>query len=162
MAEKKTYADKIWLKSYKLGQFKLKKTLEPYPEMPIHKFLDDTIAKFPERPAILYKGRKITYKQLKRDVDKFARTGLTPEKAQHVRSPLIKECLSYLECRLQEEFPTGDHQLMVGEVLAAYARPGVLAADGLYDLARAHPLFHIGRDRFTTLSDQSIEPLIED
>ena len=72
LTEKKTYADKIWLKSYKLGPYKLKKTLEPYPEIPLHKFLDDTAAEFPARTAIFYKGRTITYKELKRDVDKLA------------------------------------------------------------------------------------------
>ena len=105
----------------------------------------------------LYCGRRSG-----RDVDKFSKTGLTQEKASHVKPPLIKECLAFLECRLKEEFPTGDHQLMVGEVLDAYAHPGVLVEKGMYDLARVHPLFHLGGDRFTTLSDLSIEPPLED
>ncbi|WP_102223714.1 flavin reductase family protein [Acidimangrovimonas sediminis] len=36
------------------------------------------------------------------DTDKFARFGLTPLAASHVRAPLIKECLANIECRVEE------------------------------------------------------------
>ena len=35
------YADKPWLKSYKLGPYKLEHSLAPFPEEPVFKFLDD-------------------------------------------------------------------------------------------------------------------------
>ena len=41
MVEKIKGSDKPWLKSYKLGPYPLKKTLEPYPKVPVYKFLDD-------------------------------------------------------------------------------------------------------------------------
>ncbi len=101
----------------------------------------------------LYCGRRSG-----RDVDKFAMTGLTPAPAQRVRPPIIAECLAHLECRLVQEVEAGDHNLLIGEVLAAYAREGVLGEDGLYDLSRSQPLLHVGRDRFTSLSAEMIEP----
>lgn len=36
------------------------------------------------------------------DTDKFARFGLTPVAARHVRAPLIQECLANIECRVEE------------------------------------------------------------
>ncbi|PFG63099.1 flavin reductase (DIM6/NTAB) family NADH-FMN oxidoreductase RutF [Thioclava sp. ES.031] len=36
------------------------------------------------------------------DTDKFARFGLTPLPAHHVRAPLIGECLANIECRVEE------------------------------------------------------------
>jgi flavin reductase (DIM6/NTAB) family NADH-FMN oxidoreductase RutF len=51
----------------------------------------------------------------------------------------------------------GDHNLMVGKVLAAYAQQGFLGEDGLYDLNRVHPLFHVGRNRFTTTRAETID-----
>jgi len=92
------------------------------------------------------------------DVDKFAATGLTAGKAQHVRPPIIEECIAHLECRVVQDVEAGDHHFVIGEVLAAYTRPGVLNDDGLYDLSHIHPLLHLGRDRFTSTLAQSIEP----
>jgi flavin reductase (DIM6/NTAB) family NADH-FMN oxidoreductase RutF len=93
-----------------------------------------------------------------RDVDKFAATGLTPGQAQHVRPPVIEECIAHLECRVVQEVEAGDHHFVIGEVLAAYARPGVLDDNGLYDLSRVHLLLHLGRNCFTSTLAQSIEP----
>jgi flavin reductase (DIM6/NTAB) family NADH-FMN oxidoreductase RutF len=87
-----------------------------------------------------------------RDVDKFATTGLTARPARFVRPPVIEECLAHLECRVVQDLESGDHRFVIGEVLAAYARPGMLSDEGLYDLSRARPLLHLGQNRFTTAS----------
>ncbi len=42
-----------------------------YPEIPIHKILEDTAERFPERPAFLYPS-EMSFKQFKEQVDKFA------------------------------------------------------------------------------------------
>ena len=73
LGEKKvTYADKPWLKSYKIGPFPLKKTMEPYPEINIYKFLEDSAGNYPENVATIYAGDEMTYKELKLKVDKLA------------------------------------------------------------------------------------------
>jgi len=64
--------DKPWLDGYKLGPFKLEKTMRPYPEVPLFTFFDDTALRYPQRSACLYLGRKITWKELKLYVDKLA------------------------------------------------------------------------------------------
>lgn len=70
-----TYAEKPWLKSYKLGPYQLKHSLEPYPQEPVYKALEDAAAKYPGQTAILFEGKAIKYSQLKFLVDKLA-TGL--------------------------------------------------------------------------------------
>jgi long-chain acyl-CoA synthetase len=67
-----TYADKPWLKSYRLGPYKLKESLAPYPKVPLFKALDDTAGKFPGQTAILFEGRSINYRELRTQVDKLA------------------------------------------------------------------------------------------
>ncbi|MGD2156259.1 MAG: AMP-binding protein [Anaerolineales bacterium] len=67
-----TYLDKPWLKSYKLGPYKLAESLSPYPEVPVFKALDDAAAKYPNQTAVLYLGRSLRYRQLKNQVDRFA------------------------------------------------------------------------------------------
>jgi flavin reductase (DIM6/NTAB) family NADH-FMN oxidoreductase RutF len=58
-----------------------------------------------------------------RDVDKFAITRFTPLPAQKVKPPLIAECVAHLECKVVDVFVTGDHELFVGQVLAASITP---------------------------------------
>jgi long-chain acyl-CoA synthetase len=67
-----TYADKPWLKSYKIGPFPLKKTMEPYPEINVYQFLEDSTEKYPENIACVYADEEITYEDLKLEVDKLA------------------------------------------------------------------------------------------
>ncbi|MFC1535108.1 AMP-binding protein [Thermodesulfobacteriota bacterium] len=67
-----TYADKPWLKSYKLGPYKLEHSLAPFPEVPVYKLLDDAADKYPGQTAVLYLNRKIKYGELKVLADKLA------------------------------------------------------------------------------------------
>ncbi len=52
------------------------------------------------------------------DTDKFAKFGLTPVQGKHVRSPLIKECLANIECRVIDIVKK--HNIVVLEGVAAY------------------------------------------
>ncbi|MBE9521992.1 MAG: AMP-binding protein [Proteobacteria bacterium] len=66
-----SYADKPWLKSYKLGPFKLKTTIE-YPNKPLFTILDEAAEKFPTKDAYHYLGKRMKYRELKLQVDKLA------------------------------------------------------------------------------------------
>jgi long-chain acyl-CoA synthetase len=67
-----SYLDKPWLKSYKLGPYKLKESLAPFPTEPVFKALDQAAKKYPGQTAILYLERATKYSQLKNLVDKFS------------------------------------------------------------------------------------------
>lgn len=64
--------DKPWLKSYRLGPYKLAHTLQPYPKAPVYKILDDSAASYPSHVAVDYKDKQITYHELKLYADKLA------------------------------------------------------------------------------------------
>lgn len=66
------YSGKPWLGAYKLGSFRLPSTMGPYPEVPLFSFLDDTAKRYPQRPACLYLEKRITYRELKDNVDRLA------------------------------------------------------------------------------------------
>ncbi len=55
------------------------------------------------------------------NTDKFKKFGLTPVKGKHVRSPLIKECLANIECKVIEIVKK--HNIVVLEGVAAYIDP---------------------------------------
>ena len=52
------------------------------------------------------------------DTDKFEKFGLTPVKGKYVRSPLIKECLANIECKVIDIIQK--HNIVVLEGVAAY------------------------------------------
>ena len=66
-----------------------------------------------------------------RNVDKFERAKLTPEKAVNVNAPIIKESPVSIECRVVDEVLVGDHVWFMGEVVAAHAREGYKWTDSL-------------------------------
>lgn len=52
------------------------------------------------------------------DTDKFEKFALTPVKGEHVKAPLIKECLANIECKVIDF--NRKHSLVILEGLAAY------------------------------------------
>ena len=67
-----TYLNKPWLKSYKLGPYKLEESLAPYPREPVFKALDDAARRYPTQIALQFLNRSLKYSQLKIQVDKLA------------------------------------------------------------------------------------------
>ena len=70
------YSEKPWLKSYKLGPYKLKESLKPYPKKPVFMALDDAAEKYPGQTAVLFGNTEIKYRQLRKLTDQLA-TGLS-------------------------------------------------------------------------------------
>ena len=92
-----------------------------------------------------------------REIDKFVESGLTAERSLRVKSPHIKEALAVLECSLYREIELGDHILVVGEVLEAYAKPGITRR-GIYDPKVAKVLMYLGSMSYITVTDEVINP----
>jgi flavin reductase (DIM6/NTAB) family NADH-FMN oxidoreductase RutF len=55
-----------------------------------------------------------------RDKDKFSKVKLATEPARNVDSLLLTDAVSNFECKLISEHPSGDHVILVGEVVGAY------------------------------------------
>ncbi|MBN1376369.1 MAG: AMP-binding protein [Dehalococcoidia bacterium] len=68
-------ADKPWLKQYDVGGkglFVLPQSLKPYPKVPLYTVLDNSARDFPDRPAIHFMDKVISYTELKDLTDRFA------------------------------------------------------------------------------------------
>ncbi|TFG65590.1 MAG: hypothetical protein E4H27_10720 [Anaerolineales bacterium] len=59
MSMEMTYLDKPWLKSYKLGPYRLEQSLAPLPLVPAYKSLYDAAENYPNQTAILFQDREL-------------------------------------------------------------------------------------------------------
>lgn len=91
-----------------------------------------------------------------RDCDKFKEANLTPQPPRKINTPIIKECIAHLECKLHSQFTTGDHTIFVGEIVEAYADKGVFKEE--YDIEKAKMIFHLGENEFATLKPKIPKP----
>lgn len=101
LTEKMTYADKPWIKSYKVGPYKLPKTMKPYPKIPVTKFLDDAATDYPDNIACTFIAGEyktdLTYSELKLQVDKLATAldGLGVKKGDRVAT-ILPSCPQFI------------------------------------------------------------------
>ena len=77
-----------------------------------------------------------------RDVDKFKETGLTREKAEFVKAPMIRESPVSIECRVTEVKKLGSHDMFLAEVLAVHADEEYMDENNRFDLNCARPLVY--------------------
>ena len=90
-----------------------------------------------------------------KNIDKFAELPLTPRKAKMVSAPLIEECVAHLECKVWKTFETGDHDLIIGEIIAANVLEGYFSKT--WDITKFRPCQHTGKQFFTTCSLEAVE-----
>lgn len=67
-----------------------------------------------------------------RDVDKFAKIGLTPRPASLVGAPLINECFANLECKVIDTKLVSTFNLFVLEVVKAWRSPAYRTAKTIH------------------------------
>jgi flavin reductase (DIM6/NTAB) family NADH-FMN oxidoreductase RutF len=59
-------------------------------------------------------------------VDKYAETGLTAFESKIIKANLIKECFLNMECKVTDEYITGDHTVFVAEPVYVHLDEDVL------------------------------------
>ncbi len=80
-----------------------------------------------------------------KDVDKFSETKLTPEPADKVQAPLIRECPVNIECTLKDVIPLGAHDLFLGEIIQIHIDEDILDEKGHIDFKKANPfVYNVG------------------
>lgn len=75
-----------------------------------------------------------------RKVDKFAVTGLTPERSASVNAPFIVEFPLVLECRLLKIVEIGLHTQFIGEIIDVKAEESILDKKDMVDIEQLKPL----------------------
>jgi len=75
-----------------------------------------------------------------KNVDKYAKTGLTPVQSDLVDAPYIKEFPMVMECRVLHTLEIGLHTQFIGEIMDIKAEESVLGEHGIADILKIRPL----------------------
>ena len=75
-----------------------------------------------------------------RDVDKWKETGLTPEKANVVDVPVIKESPVNIECRVVKVEELGSHHMFIADVVAVDVDEAYMDEKDTFHLSAARPM----------------------
>jgi len=77
-----------------------------------------------------------------KDLDKFSETGLTPQPAEKVKPPLIRECPVNIECVVKEKIPLGVHHLFLGKIVRVHVDQDILDKKGRIDFTKVSPFVY--------------------
>lgn len=84
-----------------------------------------------------------------RDTDKWKRCGLTPEPAEKIGAPIIKESPAAIECRVREKLELGSHDMFVAEVLSVDADEAYFGPDGRFALEKTGLIAYVHGSYFS-------------
>jgi flavin reductase (DIM6/NTAB) family NADH-FMN oxidoreductase RutF len=70
-------------------------------------------------------------------VDKYMETGLTPLDSKIIKCQLIEECYLNMECKVIDQYITGDHTVFVGEPVVVHLDEDVFVEGKFADRYRS-------------------------
>ena len=91
-----------------------------------------------------------TARIVERGVDEMAAAGLEPLPSRLVRVPRVKGSPVHFECRLHQivklpgRVPSGEHHVVIGQVVAVHIEDAALTADGRIDIPKIKPIARLG------------------
>jgi flavin reductase (DIM6/NTAB) family NADH-FMN oxidoreductase RutF len=84
-----------------------------------------------------------------READKWETAPLTPAEAIEIASPLVAECLAWLECTVVNRLTVGDHTLFIAQVLHAQAETEAFGETWRPAEEAGRTLHHLGGNLFS-------------
>ncbi len=90
-------------------------------------------------------------------LDKFTAFDIARDVPLKTNAPVLTDAYTTYECKLVEDRKYGDHQLLVGEVVAVHWLPEAFTAEETLDLKTITPAFYLGNDKYLTKLKATIE-----
>jgi flavin reductase (DIM6/NTAB) family NADH-FMN oxidoreductase RutF len=72
-----------------------------------------------------------------REIDKFAITGLVPEKASEVACPMLEQSPMSIECRVTQIIPLGSHDMFIADIVAVNVDAKYIDKEGKLHLEKS-------------------------
>jgi len=92
-------------------------------------------------------------------VDKFQKFNIAREKPSKTSVPILKAAYAAYECRLIDDREYGDHNLLVGEIVAVHLLKEAFTEEEILDLAKVSPVLYLGNDLYASTSSDTLKHL---
>ncbi|MFV0528387.1 MAG: flavin reductase family protein [Lachnospiraceae bacterium] len=77
-----------------------------------------------------------------KDIDKFAEMRLEKEEAQHISAAMIKQSPVSIECKVEQTWQAGSHDVFMAKVLAVHVDEEYLNDKNKFELNKANPIVY--------------------
>lgn len=91
-----------------------------------------------------------------RYVDKFQKFNIALDRSTKTSVPILGAAYAAYECKLVDDRSYGDHNLLVGEVVAVHLLEGAFTAEGVLDLNQVSPTLFMGIDYYVSPDKNSL------
>ena len=91
------------------------------------------------------------------EIDKFTAFDISRDRALKSNTPILTDAYAAFECKLVEDRKFGDHQLLVGEIVAVHTISEAFTAGEILDLKAVTPAFYMGNDKYITKLKATVE-----
>jgi flavin reductase (DIM6/NTAB) family NADH-FMN oxidoreductase RutF len=89
-----------------------------------------------------------------KEIEKFEKFNIARKKAVKTSVALLQDAYAAYECTLVDHKTYGDHEWVVGDIVATHILEEAFTSKGLLDVARFSPALYLGGDIYlTTLKD---------
>ena len=83
-------------------------------------------------------------------MDKLRTFRLSSDRSHKILAPILHAAYAAYECRLIDDRPCGDHQLLIGEIVAVHWQKNAFMEDGSLDLTKVNPLLYLGNEHYVS------------
>jgi len=92
-------------------------------------------------------------------LDKLRTFRLSLDRPSRTLVPILRDAYAAYECRLVDDRLYGDHQLLVGEVVAVHWQKKAFMDDGSLDFAKVSPLLYFGNEHYLSTAGCAISTI---
>jgi len=92
-----------------------------------------------------------------RYIDKFEQFNLVQDKPAKTSVPILEAAYAAYECRLIDDRPYGDHNMLVGEIVAVHILEEAFTDESILDLNRISPALFMGIDYYVSPDRKSLK-----
>ena len=92
-------------------------------------------------------------------IDKFQKFNIAREKPTKTSAPILKAAYAAYECRLLDDREYGDHNLLVGEIVAVHLSKEAFTTEETLDLSEISPILYLGNDLYASTSSDTLKHL---
>ncbi len=93
------------------------------------------------------------------EVDKFQRFNIAKGKSVKTAVPILEAAYAAYECMLVDDRNYGDHQWLVGEIVATHLMEEAFTPEETLDLKQVSPTLYMGRDLYVTTAKYRLRSL---